>query len=94
MEEIFVRSVFPVDAVPRWTDGERYLLYNPVTGGTHLVDEVAVYVFDELNGMSQSKTALIHRVLSAFDTPDEEVHRHIELVIEQLCGFGLLIESR
>lgn len=88
-----VLPLFPAQAIPRWSDGERFVLYNPVTGGTHLVDEVAMLILDELNTSPLEKAALEQKILAAFDVPDESVRRHIELVIEQLCGFGFLIES-
>ena len=88
-----VVPLFPTQAIPRWSDGERFVLYNPVTGGTHLVDEVAMLVLDELNTMPLEKRALEQKILAAFDVPDDSVRGHIELVIEQLCGFGFLIES-
>lgn len=50
-------------------------------------------VLDELNTMPLEKRALEQKILAAFDVPDDSVRGHIELVIEQLCGFGFLIES-
>lgn len=91
---IWIRPLFALTDLPVWGDGEGFVIYNPCTGGTHFVSDVGMAVLETCSAQTALPLAtLTHKVQACFDYPDHSTALYIQEVIQQLCGFGFLLES-
>lgn len=70
---------------------EEAVVYNDLSGATHLVDAVALHLLRTLQAASATEAALAHAVRAEFDTDaDDAVEAHVAATLLALTKLALV----
>jgi len=93
-----VENVWQTD--PAWRPvihawAERFAVYNPLSGHTHLLDPVAGDLLVAIDHQPYSSEALSRMVAASLDLPmDQTVRTQVEQMLAQLDELGLIACQR
>ncbi len=71
--------------------GDESIVYNPRSGETHQLNELAVEILKILEAQPASLTALTQKICTAFLVEDQDdLTNQLELLVGQLDSLGLI----
>lgn len=65
-------ALCPGHSLMQRTWGDETVVYDPVSGNTHLLDAVATAILDRLSASDASATVIAERLRAEFETDSEE----------------------
>ena len=71
--------------------GDESVLYNDLSGDTHLLDEGAIFLLRTLQGAAQHEAALVDSLCTEFDVAREDASaRETAELLASLCALALI----
>lgn len=81
----------PGQQLRHWSSGEEYVLYNDLSGDTHLLGEPALHVLSFLQHSSADEAAIADALGAAFDTdPDGDLGADVAELLDTLQALSLV----